>query len=180
MRAWIIAIFTIVFISAGAFFYVMYSSAMDPLQDREEEALAFAGEHITFHSVLSVNRYHGARSYQVIDALNEDDEPVYIWVEERFTVVEPRIYDDFETEIEVEEEEEPRRIIIRRHDSGITFEEVRDHIDNELDISRLNSIRLGMIGRTPVYEVNYLSEDGRQSYYYLTFEEGRYIRHYQL
>lgn len=178
MKAWLIAIFTIVFISAGTFLYVMYSSAMNPLQDREEEAIAFAEEHISFHSVSSVNRYHGARSYQVIDALNEEDEPIFIWVEERFTVNEPRIYDEFETEVE-EEEEEPRRIIIRRQDSGISREEVENHIQNELTISRLNSIRLGMIGRTPVYEVNYISEDGRQSYYYLTFEEGRYIRHYQ-
>lgn len=178
MKGWITAVTLIIFMIAGMTVYLLYTAAKDPLEDREQDAVEFARQHVTFQEVESIDYYHGTRAYQIINTQNDEGEHIYIWVEERFSVDEPIIHDDFETDIK-QEEEEPRRIIVRKQSDGISKEDVHVHIQDTLSINRLNSVKLGMIGRTPVYEVNYISSEGRQSYYFVTFEEGRYVRHYQ-
>ncbi|AOM82839.1 cell wall elongation regulator TseB-like domain-containing protein [Salisediminibacterium beveridgei] len=178
MRGWITAVLVIVFMAGMTTFYLLFTSAQSPLEEREIEAIEFARQHTTFQEIEQMEHFHGTRSYQVIDTQNEQGEDIFIWVEERFEVDEPVINDDFEPDIE-QDDEEPRRLIIRRHSEGISKEDVNAHIRDHLEIDRLNHVKLGMIGRTPIYEVNYISTEGRQSYYYVTFEDGRYIRHYQ-
>lgn len=178
MKGWITAVLIIVFMAGVTTLYLLFTFAKSPLEERQIEAVEFARQHTSFQEVEQIEHFHGTRSYQIIDTKNDEGEDIFIWVEERFEVDEPVINEDFETDIE-QDDDEPRRLIIRKQSEGISKENVNAHIRENLEVDRLNSVKLGMIGRTPIYEVNYISTEGRQSYYYVTFEDGRYIRHYQ-
>ncbi|PYZ94545.1 hypothetical protein CR194_03150 [Salipaludibacillus keqinensis] len=160
MKAWIISISVIGFTVMLGLSIYLYQVIAEPIRDRQEQAVSLAGEQLDFTEVRGVEYYHGRRSYQIIDAVDEDGNDVYIWVEER------------------DDEDEPN-IETRLHSDGLSKQQVIDIAQQELTMERLKSVQLGMIGSTPVYEVNYIDELDRHSFYYLTFEDGTYIRHYQ-
>jgi uncharacterized protein YpmB len=160
MKAWIISISVIFLTAILALSYYLYKETADPIRERQEEAIILAEQSIDFSEVKEVNYYHGRRSYQIIDAVDDEGNEIYIWVEENDNLD--------ETNIEV-----------RQQSEGLTKQEVIEIALGEITIERLKSVRLGMIGSTPVYEVNYIDDEKRHSFYYLTFEDGTYIRHYQ-
>ena len=167
MKAWIIAGITIVCIVFFGFFYYMYDTISDPLSARENEAVNLAQKETNLADVDNIDFYHGSRSYQVIEGRDDHGEKVYVWVEE--------------LKEEQKEDNVSSRIVMKFKHEGITKEEVGEIIDSELAVKELMSIRLGMIGVTPIYEVTYIDEDDRHSFYYLSFADGSYInRHYQL
>jgi len=160
MKAWIISISVIFLATILALSYYLFEVTADPIRERQEKAVLLAEQSVDFSGVREVNYYHGRRSYQIIDAVDTDGNDIYIWVEEN---------DDPDEAI----------IEVRLQSEGLTKQEVIEIAQGEVTIERLKSARLGMIGSTPVYEVNYIDDEKRHSFYYLTFEDGTYIRHYQ-
>ncbi|WP_416149746.1 DUF5590 domain-containing protein [Salipaludibacillus sp. HK11] len=178
MKAWIISISVILLATVIGLSYYLYEVTADPIRDRQDEAITLAGETVDFSEVREVNYYHGSKSYQIIDAVDDEGNDIYIWVEEIKEIEE--IDESEETnEIEESEESEEAKIEVRLQSEGLTKQEVIEIVQDELIIERLKSVRLGMIGSTPVYEVNYIDDEDRHSFYYLTFAEGTYMRHYQ-
>ncbi|MCR6106615.1 DUF5590 domain-containing protein [Salipaludibacillus agaradhaerens] len=187
MKAWIIAISVMVVIGIVAFSIYIYNVTMDPLTLREDQAVAIAREEVDLEEVIDVQYYHGRRSYQVIDGINSAGEEIYIWVEELTEEDEDKDNldtdnseeaSDNEEENENEEERTPT-IKTRLHSEGLTREEALEIAQSELDIKKVNSVKLGMAGSTPVYEISYIDTSDRHSFYYIRFEDGTYIRHYQ-
>ncbi|WP_096188667.1 cell wall elongation regulator TseB-like domain-containing protein [Evansella halocellulosilytica] len=164
MKAWVISIASIIFIGLIAFFLIMYTVTGNPLNERQEMAIEYALNETELVDVTNVDYYHGNRSYQVVHGINESDEEIIVWVEE----IE-----------ESDEEERDRRTFVRNKDEGMSVDQVRQLAYDRLDISSLQNIRLGVIGSTPVYEIVYTDDADRHSFYYVTFDEGSYIRHYQ-
>ncbi|UTR14665.1 DUF5590 domain-containing protein [Salipaludibacillus sp. LMS25] len=187
MKAWIIAISVMVVIGIVAFSIYIYNITLDPLTLRQDQAVAIAREEVDLEEVNDVQYYHGRRSYQVIDGMNSAGDEIYIWVEELTEKDEDQRDDntdnneeasDNNEESEDEEEWKPT-IKTRLHSDGLTSEEALEIARSELDMKKVNSVKLGMAGSTPVYEVSYIDTSDRHSFYYLKFEDGTYIRHYQ-
>ncbi|MGJ9382005.1 DUF5590 domain-containing protein [Salipaludibacillus sp. CF4.18] len=168
MKAWIMSISIMIIVGFLAFGYYLYQVTTDPLEARENVAIQLAGEQVDIAEVREAEYYHGRRSYQVVDAIDSEGNELYIWVEEV----------NQSDEDESNESEVEPTIVVRDHTEGLTKDEVTSLSQEELSMSRLKSVRLGMIGSTPVYEVNYLDDTDRHSFYYVTFEDGTYIRHY--
>ncbi|WP_280768189.1 DUF5590 domain-containing protein [Salipaludibacillus daqingensis] len=164
MKAWIISISVIFIAVLVGISYYLYDMTAEPIRDRQDAAISLAEQTVDFSEVRGVDYYHGRRSYQVIDAIDADGEDIYIWVEETEEA------DDDSDEINIE---------VRQHSEGLTKQEAIDIAQSDITIDRLKSVRLGMIGSTPVYEVNYIDDEKRHSFYYITFADGTYIRHYQ-
>lgn len=160
MKAWIISISVILLATIIALSYYLYEVTADPIRERQEEAISLARQSVDFSQVTKVDYYHGRKSYQIIDAIDSNENDIYIWVEEN-------------------DEPDKATIEVRRQSEGLTKEDVIDMVQDEITIEKLKSVRLGMIGSTPVYEVKYIDDEERHSFYYLTFEDGTYIRHYQ-
>lgn len=160
MKAWIISISIMIIVGFLAFGYYIYHVTTEPLETRENSAIQLAAEQVDIAEVRDVDYYHGRRSYQVVDAIDSEGNELYIWVEEN------------------EGSDEDPTIEIRDHSEGLTRDEVVALSQEELSITRLKSIKLGMIGSTPIYEVNYVDDMDRHSFYFVTFEDGTYIRHY--
>lgn len=151
-----------------AFFYYMYTNISQPLNNRENVAVSIAKEETDLMEVIDVDFYHGRRSYQVIEGIDQQGEEIYVFVEERI---------EEETK---ETEKNNLHILTINKNEGITKEEVREIVQNKLEMKELISIRLGLIGETPIYEVTYVDKWDRHSFYYVSFEDGSYInRHYR-
>ncbi|UTR09661.1 DUF5590 domain-containing protein [Evansella sp. LMS18] len=165
MKAWIITVLAVLLAVAAGFMFYLYNSVAEPLTERQQDAVELAFEETDLSEVREVTYYHGRRAYQVIDGADTSGNEVYIWVEELS-----------EEALEAGEEQ---RVITRLKEEGITREEARDIAVSRLDIDQIQSINLGMIGSTPVYEITYIDQADRHSFYYMTFNDGTYIRHYQ-
>ncbi|MBU9723911.1 MULTISPECIES: DUF5590 domain-containing protein [Bacillaceae] len=204
MKGWIIAIF-ILFLSIGiGISFKVYQVTSEPLVDRLEEAKELVLNHTELLDVNYVNYFHGRRSFQVFEGKDQDGNEHFVWVEELIEDedIEPGsieiddipISDTTENEVDVtedtdesedmeeqdhvEKEREPQ-IITRLKNEGLTSSDVRSIIQDRLNINELKSISLGIIGSTPVYEIIYVDNDERHSFYYMTYHDGTYIRHYQ-
>ena len=163
MRSWIIPIIIIVVCALSGFGYLLYAAVSEPLSERQEKALDIAYSETNLTDVINIDYYHGRRSFQVIEGIDDAENEIYVWIEE----------------LDEEDEEAEPQIFTRLKEDGLTKQEVRSIVSSRLNISELKSIKLGIIGSTPVYEVTYSDQVNRHSFYYITFEEGTYIRHYQ-
>lgn len=174
MKAWIISIFLVIAAAVTASLYLLYASASSPIEEREQAAASFARDELEFNRVEEVTYFHGTQSYQVVNGTNSDGEEAYAWVPESI---------ERESTLEAEEElpeEEILEPVIRLHSEGITSSEALEIAENDADIAEVRSVRLGLIGTSPVYEVNYKDSNGRFGYYYTAFEDGQYLRRYEL
>ncbi|MBU9714632.1 DUF5590 domain-containing protein [Evansella tamaricis] len=164
MKAWIIFILIVLLgLSIGSS-VMLFNTASEPLIERQETAAQIALTETDLIDVVNVDYYHGRRSFQVVEGVDSNGEGMYVWIEE--------------LEKTDEAENEPQ-MITRYKSEGLTKSQVRSIINDELEIKELNSIRLGIIGSTPVYEITYVDLEDRHSFYYITFQDGSYIRHYQ-
>ncbi len=146
--------------------YAVYHSVQSKKDDGYEEVKAFAQNEGLVSSVDRVHYYNGNRAFHIIEGETNESEPVYVWVEQ----------------IESEDENDGAEpvVVTRAQEAGISKSEARQIAEERLDIDELKQIRLGMIGQTPVFEIVYIDTDERYSFYYINFEDGSYIRHYQL
>jgi uncharacterized protein YpmB len=143
---------------ASVLLLFLYNSAVSPLEEREAAGRAAASSMEDIAEIYEVNFFHGETSYQVVDAVREDGEDIYVLVPEN-------------------EEAEPEVLL---HSAGITREEARETAAANEDMQSVHAVRLGMLEGIPIYEINYTDSYGRLGYYYVSFENGEYIKSYQL
>ncbi len=137
--------------------YLFFSGIKEPIRSATTDATAYVKEHVTVEEITNVNFYHGTDSYQVFASVDEDGEEVYIWV--------PETLDTH---------------LLKRKVEGISFEDVATFAKQELEPKKLISIKLGVEQTIPLYEITYLDNQDRLSYYYMTFKDGTYLKHYHL
>jgi uncharacterized protein YpmB len=64
--------------------------------------------------------------------------------------------------------------------NGITADEAVNIVKQERNPAVIKSVNFGIEQDVPIWEVVYLDEKGRYSYYYLTFKDGQFIKRYTL
>lgn len=177
MKKWILV--TLLVFAAGSiiFLFMIYSSASSPMNERQQAAQEQAEEQFDLSEIEYTNFFHGTVSYQVFDAINEDGEEIYIWMPEEIDEDDAVIQSN--PEVEEEDAADPQPIV-RLHSEGITEQEALAAAQSGADVAEVRSIRLGIIQTSPVYEVNYRDSSGRYGFYYLSFEDGEYLRRYEL
>ncbi|MDG5787557.1 DUF5590 domain-containing protein [Evansella sp. AB-P1] len=176
MKAWIVSTSIMIIAAIVGFSYIMLSTIAEPLNERKGIALEIAMSDSELVDLKYVDFFHGRRSFQVFEGYNNDGEEIYVWIEE----IEEEQNDEQSENLNEDAEEmvEPQ-IISRLKSEGITKEEVRSISHSRLNIEKIINIRLGILGNTPIYEVVYIDNSNRYSFYYVTFENGTYVRQYQ-
>lgn len=167
--------------------YAVYSAAFSPLDERRASAVEAAEQEYELQEIREIDYFHGAVSYQVIDAVDASGEEVYVFVEEPLPEEESAEEHDEtensgneENETEESDDETERDVIILNKNDGISADEAVSIAASEADISRFVSVKAGFISDTPVYEIRYRDSEGRFGYYYVSFEDGDYLRRYEL
>ncbi|MFC4735861.1 DUF5590 domain-containing protein [Bacillus daqingensis] len=171
--------------AVGVTVYAVLNSALNPLEERQALAAEAAEEEYELQEIREIEYFHGAVSYQVIDAVDASGEDVYVFVEDPLPEEEEAAEELDEADNEAGEQEEPaegeeRDIIVLNKNDGIAQDEAVSIAASDADISRFISVKPGFISDTAVYEVRYRDSEGRFGYYYVSFEDGDYLRRYEL
>ncbi|OIJ14778.1 hypothetical protein BKP37_07295 [Anaerobacillus alkalilacustris] len=148
-------IFSIIIIWQGIHLYSVINKSF---QLSEKEALQYIeSKNLDLVDIYETSFYNGTESYQVIVGKNSRGKEIIIWVA-----------DTLDTHF------------IRKKEDGISYEQVLSFIESELSPEETISIKLGIEQSVPLYEIIYKDQSNRFSYYYISFKDGKYLKHYHL
>ncbi len=71
-------------------------------------------------------------------------------------------------------------VIIFNPENGITAEDAIEILQREQNPLEVKSVTLGIEQNSPIWEIVYLDQKNRYSYYYVTFKDGQFIKRYTL
>lgn len=136
----------------------LYTQISEPIANSKAEVLSYLKANNTeFANLKQVNFYHGTESYQVFEGTNAAAKEVFIWITKSLD-----------------------NQIVMGKNAGLGFAEVTQFVEQELNPKEIISIKLGIENSIPLYEIIYIDDQDRYSYYYISFKDGTYLKHYHL
>ncbi|KMK76406.1 DUF5590 domain-containing protein [Alkalihalobacillus pseudalcaliphilus] len=157
MKKWfVIGMAAVLILSAVCFIY-FYNEIRKPLVSGYEQALAFAHEEQLITEVEDIDYYHGTDTYFVLTGLDEDGDPAYAWIK-----------DDYES------------YHVEKREDGISVDAALSIVEADYGTKEIIEARLGFERNVPAYEVLFIDDEDRQSYYYVTFDDGTFMKRYHL
>lgn len=157
MKTWIstgIIVFCVLVIAIFAF---LYHSIRSPLKEENEQAVEYVLKNTDVTEITDVDFYHGSESYQVVTGKNTTGDELIIWFKSP--------------------EDE---LVIRKKKEGLSMEKAKQIAEQRLKMKELQNIRLGIENGLPVYEITYIDDENRQGFYYMTFNDGTFVKRYNL
>ncbi|MBU8907285.1 cell wall elongation regulator TseB-like domain-containing protein [Desertibacillus haloalkaliphilus] len=157
MKKWMLisSIVIIVVIVISSYFF--YQSVREPLIVEQEKARHYLINEGVLETIETMDFYHGTHTYYVAKGYDSNQKEKIVWVDEGL-----------------------EETFTRTGQDGLSEDDVRQLVSDELNVAKLISIRIGIEKRIPVYEVTYLDEDDRYSYYYMTFDDGTFMKRYSV
>lgn len=154
MKKW--GVFIFIFLCLGVWQAIsVYQDALMPKQSLEEKALERAKEKIAFTHIERTYTYYGEKTYIVFIGKNKQGEKYIAWVPEK-----------------------KGNIVVKRAESGITEAEAIAKLKAERHPKKLISAKLGMEKGVPLWELTYIDQYNRYSFYYLSFTDGTFLKRY--
>jgi uncharacterized protein YpmB len=135
-----------------------YQHAFKYRDIQKEKAIQLAKKDEPSLEVMNVYYYNGNDSYTIIYGMVDQNKEKVICVP-----------DDNKLDI-----------ISVYPSNGITAEEAIQIVQMERNPMSIKSVNLGIEQNVPIWEVIYLDEQNRYSYYYVTFKDGQFIKRYTL
>jgi len=132
-----------------------YGSAVEPKRLAQSKALQRAKEEVEFAEIHDIHTYHGDQQYITIMGTDKADNHIIVWVPEN-----------------------EERVIVKKANKGITKEDAISKLKADRNPKEIISIRLGMENELPLWEITYIDRENRYSFYYLSFEDGTFLRRY--
>lgn len=152
MKKWIF-LFIVLLALAILFGYHTYSQIMENKVQGHDEAIAIATEEANLKEVLEISTYAYNEVYFVVKGIDDEDTTVYVFVPE----------------------EEEGKIVIVDASEGITEDEAVQLLHERQSVDRILSVQLGLEGGSPAWEITYIDNEDRLTYYYLDFKTGEYL-----
>ncbi|MGF2616835.1 peptidase [Rossellomorea vietnamensis] len=131
----------------------VFLNARSPVNEKADAALQRAEAETELKSTEDVTLYNGNKSYIVITGENAAGERIILWVPDK-----------------------DEEIIVKKWADGISKEDAINKLNQENDVAKILSVKLGMESVGPVWEMTYLDENDYLNYYYLLFETGEWWR----
>lgn len=158
MKKWVITIVCVLLLTAIGISIYFYQSMRSPITEQEQLAIARVLGETEVSIIQNVSFYHGTEPYVVIKGQQEEGgENFIVWVGQ-----------------------EDESVVVKPANAGLSKEQVRQFAINELAPKKLLAVRLGLENRLPIYEITYIDENDRYSFYYITFEDGTFVKRYSL
>lgn len=159
MKKWIITSCAGLVIVVLALFIYAYTTVRGPLADGYDMAREKVINEEVLESVRDVSYYHGEDAFYVIYGTDTDGDEAIAWVPQ---------------------DEENDAVSVFKESDGITAEDAQSLTESAVNPSKIQSIKLGKEGNTPLYEVKYRTESNQQGYYYVAFQDGSFIKRFSL
>jgi uncharacterized protein YpmB len=106
--------------------------------------------------VKIVSYYHGTKAYQVIHASLKTNENVYIWVPEK----------------------SGKPMLKKKASEGLSKKEAISAFKKlDYSLQKLKDVRLGMVDKTPVWQITFVDQNEEYNYVYLSYVDGHEVEH---
>lgn len=167
MKKWllIIPLFLIIVIWQATYIYL---ESMSYQKKGEQTAITYAKKNTNISQVTDVEYYHGKMAYFAVYGKSNHNEDMIVWVPE----------------------DKDGKMITRLAKQGWSKEKVRSHVMDSQNPLKIIDIRLGAevmkdnrteeIETTPLWEVTYIDQQNRHTYYFIKFIDGSFVKRYSL
>ncbi|PEY37752.1 peptidase M4 [Bacillus cereus] len=156
MKKWIFAII-IVIVAIGLYGVHVYNATMEKKIPKESKAVEIAKEKAKLTKVKSVDYYNGESSYAVVKGVDEKGEKIIVWVPEK-----------------------KGDVLVKKQSEGISEKDALQIVAKEQKPKQFLKAKLGAEENVPLWEVTYIDDENRYSYYYLAFKDGKFIQRYSI
>jgi len=99
----------------------------------------------------------GKSSYAVVQGVDEKGEQIIVWVPEK-----------------------KGNVLVRKKNEGISEKKALQIVAGERKPKELVKAKLGAENDVPLWEITYIDQEGRYTYYYLEFQDGKYAGYYSI
>ena len=154
-KKWILVIVGLVFL-AGWQAYYLYNEVNAKPEKKEAEAVEVAKKEENLASIKNVDHFFKNETYYVVEGENEDGRDMIVWVGE------------------------DKKVYSESAKKGLSEGQMIDYVKANHDAKEIIDIRLGMEDEIPLWEVVYLDDQDRYTYYYGYFETGKRYEIYRL
>ncbi|MBD1381671.1 cell wall elongation regulator TseB-like domain-containing protein [Metabacillus arenae] len=111
-----------------------------------------------FSSVEKIDSFYGKEEYYIVHG-KKNGENVVAWVPE----------------------DTKKKIVVKKQSSGVSSEEVLSKLKQERNPKKIVNIQLGISEKDGLlWEVKYIDTKDRLTYYYVTFEDGTFIKRFSI
>ncbi|CAI8700624.1 MULTISPECIES: cell wall elongation regulator TseB-like domain-containing protein [Bacillus] len=156
MKKWIFAII-IVIVAIGLYGVHVYNATMEKKIPKESKVVEIAKEKAKLTKVKTVDYYNGKSSYAVVQGVDEKGEQIIVWVPEK-----------------------KGNVLVRKKNEGISEKKALQIVAGERKPKELVKAKLGAENDVPLWEITYIDQEGRYTYYYLEFQDGKYAGYYSI
>ncbi|MFC4183889.1 cell wall elongation regulator TseB-like domain-containing protein [Saccharococcus thermophilus] len=154
MRKWVVLLFIFLCLAVWQAISV-YQDALKPKLCMEAKALERAKEKIALAQIDRTYTYYGNESYIVFVGRTKQGKRYVVWVPEK-----------------------KGKIVVKRAGSGITETEAIAKLKADRHPKKIISAKLGMEKGVPLWELTYIDQYNRYSFYYLSFTDGTFLKRY--
>ncbi|KAA0550227.1 peptidase M4 [Bacillus sp. BGMRC 2118] len=156
MKKWIFL--CIIMIGVMIWFGVhTYQNAFDYRNKQDSKAIEQANEEVPNLEIIDVTYFNGNESYTIVHGKKDGEEQI--------------VCVPFNEKLD---------IIVVNPKKGITAQEAVGIVKEERNPTEIKAVNLGVEQNIPIWEVIYLDEQNRYSYFYVTFKDGQFIKRYTL
>ncbi|MBE7118896.1 DUF5590 domain-containing protein [Bacillus cereus] len=165
MKKWIFAII-IVIVASGIYGAYVYNKAMEKKIPKESKSVEIAKEKAKLTKVKSVDYYNGKSSYTVVQGTDEKGEQIIVWVPDK-----------------------KGNVLVKKKSEGISEKEALQRLAEQATgkgdkpkpkPKQIVKVKLGAENDIPLWEITYIDQEDRYTYYYLEFQNGEYAAHYSI
>jgi uncharacterized protein YpmB len=159
MKKWIFIIFCI-FLGVMVTVVNVYNTAVRSKDKGIIQAEELARKKANLINIASTDYYHGMTAYHVIEGKDENGTSWFVWVPNN----------------------KKQKVLVKRKSEGITEQEAIQILlnDRKRNVKRIEKVKLGAEKGVPLWEITYIDEESRYSYYYLNFIDGKYEGYYSI
>ncbi|KFN01631.1 peptidase M4 [Bacillus clarus] len=165
MKKWIVAII-IVIVAIGLYGTHVYNKTMEKKVPKESKAVEIAKEKAKLTKIKSVDYYNGKSSYTVVQGVDEKGEQIIVWVPDK-----------------------KGNVLVKKKNEGISEKEALQKLAEQANTNsdkpkpkpkKIVKAKLGAENDVPLWEITYIDQEDRYTYYYLEFQNGEYAAHYSI
>jgi uncharacterized protein YpmB len=154
-KKWILLMMGIFVIAAWQTYYLYSQVQAEPHQE-EKRAIETAKKSKDLKSITNVEHFFKNETYYVVEGKNEYGTDMIVWVGDG-----EMIYSDIAN-------------------GGLSEREMIDYVKKNYNAEKIIDSRLGMEDEIPLWEVTFLDDENRYTYYYGYFETGKRYEIYRL
>ncbi|MCM3718900.1 DUF5590 domain-containing protein [Fictibacillus phosphorivorans] len=154
-KKWILIIIGILILTSWQAYY-LYNGVFAEQQKKEAAAIELAKKELNLKTVTNIDHFFKNETYYVVEGKNDQGTDMIAWVGS------------------------DKEIYSEKAKEGLSEKQMIDYVKKNQNAVKIIDSRLGMEDEIPLWEVVYIDDQDRYTYYYGYFETGKRYEIYRL